>query len=536
LISTSAVTNLLRAGRGRFPFWVFFVAGIACDESAPSSQVDDASVQVNDSVPPDALARLPLADAQNFEGETGPPIPYDAGAAPQDAGQTIQTFRFAVRDDERQGTLPWGTGLVSASGGDMLFVGHAHATQNIAIGRIAPNGFLMSLRGIAIVSGSKDIIGIPAGILHGETLSEHYVVGSVAGPDRGPNSTSFVLKIDGDRIVWAKLLEGADCAGQARALSGGMFLACTTSVRVAPGRPTLIAGSAIRIDRMGNVLWATKMSFDQNAYGHVAVAMSDGKFLWAGNTRSFDPGLGNDGLIALFRDDGSVEWIRTVERIAHTFEGAIAGIGIEAGKAIVSIEMGPDNPETDGRFQSAMIRISPTGEIEWKKRYNYLGLGPDPELMGHPRTPLESVYAMAAVGDDVVTCSSGGILRLNRDGEIVASAYRTGSIDNGCGAVVARPEGKVAMINTTYKKLPLADPTRFVAMNRFEILQLDQDLRGICGLSVPNIVIDDPPLRSVKREAVVASLSLMVTPLETTEISFSDAVTNYNCPTAPLGR
>jgi hypothetical protein len=58
-----------------------------------------------------------------------------------------------------------------------------------------------------------------------------------------------------------------------------------------------------------------------------------------------------------------------------------------------------------------------------------------------------------------------------------------------------------------------------------KILQLDHDLRGICGLSVPNIVIDDPPLRSVKREAVVSSLSLMVTPLETTEISFSDAVT-----------
>ncbi|MCU0414200.1 MAG: T9SS type A sorting domain-containing protein, partial [Ignavibacteriaceae bacterium] len=124
-------------------------------------------------------------------------------------------------------------------------------------------------------------------------------------------------------------------------------------------RPTLI-----KLDTLGNIIWAKYYSGYIEDWARDVIETSDGGFLITGDTRSFGLGGSQDVYLIKTNSGGNVEWAKSYGGI-----GSDVGYGVvlsNDGKYLVA---GYTNSFGFGGYDGLLMKVDTTGSIEWFRTY-----------------------------------------------------------------------------------------------------------------------------------------------------------------------
>ena len=124
-------------------------------------------------------------------------------------------------------------------------------------------------------------------------------------------------------------------------------------------RPTLI-----KLDTLGNIIWAKYYSGYIEDWARDLIETSDGGFLITGDTRSFGLGGSQDVYLIKTNSSGNVEWAKSYGGISND-----VGYGVvlsNDGKYLVA---GYTNSFGFGGYDGLLMKVDLTGSLEWFRTY-----------------------------------------------------------------------------------------------------------------------------------------------------------------------
>jgi hypothetical protein len=303
-----------------------------------------------------------LAFACDLSANAGAPVQIWG----RQLGTTAEDFAGALAVD-RDGNCY----LAGATGGDLA--GKNAGKGDIVVGKFDPTGRSLWLRqfGTAENDGARSIALDPAGNV--------YVTGGTRGrlgSTQFGKADGFVAKLDSlGQIVWLEQFgTAADDAGQAMACdaSGSAFV---TGITTAKPDGTALPAPDVFVRKFapdGHCVWIRQWGTDGADDGRSIAVGPQGDLFVTGATAGDLAGQGNAGKTDLFVTKldpaGNVVWHRQ-------FGTPAADVGMKLlvdreGNLYVGGSSGGDlaAPQT-GQGDSVLLKLSPNGELLWKRQF-----------------------------------------------------------------------------------------------------------------------------------------------------------------------
>jgi len=223
----------------------------------------------------------------------------------------------------------------------------------------------LSTSSLYAISWAKTFGGISEEIPYSicETSDGRYIVAGSTYSFGAGNTDFLVIKLNSfGNIEWKKTFGGTDndyATSICETSDSGSIVAGWTFSFGAGGRDFLV----IKLNSYGNIEWAKTFGGTDWDWASSICQTSDGGYIVAGDTRSFGAGW-NDLLVIKLNSYGNIEWAKTFGDPQHDDAWSICETS--DGGYIVA---GSTGSFEAGNFDFLVIKLNSYGNIEWAKTF-----------------------------------------------------------------------------------------------------------------------------------------------------------------------
>jgi len=171
--------------------------------------------------------------------------------------------------------------------------------------------------------------------------------------------------------------------------------------------------SMIKTDKSGNIQWKKKLSHREIDNFNSVIKTTDGGFLFIGSTEDFNSG--NSDVLAVRADaSGNILWTKTIGGSGNDFaEKAIQTTG---GGFLIC---GRTNSFGFGNYDALLIKLSPSGALNWSKSYGGSGYDAANDIIQSEQDFLICSATGSSGGNNNVTF----LFKVNSGGTIIWTKY-----------------------------------------------------------------------------------------------------------------
>ena len=254
----------------------------------------------------------------------------------------------------------------------------------------------------------------------------------------------LLLRLDaGGRLIWQKTYggNGRDMATSVSVLPDGGFVTAAINQHEKNGQGDALI---MRHDKNGNLVWKKKIGGNKYDIPYAIKAGKDGHIIVAGYTKSAGAGDA-DGWVFCLTADGRTDWEATFGGKGRDW---LRALGILADGSIMVA--GGTKANRNASTYSWVLKLDSKGRKIWERTYR------SAENVTRAIVPMgngSTAIAGWVHKKNSITGRDIWVARLDADGRIIWQKTLGGSGDDHTEALIALPDGHIAMAGGTTKNL-----------------------------------------------------------------------------------